>query len=632
MIKFANSISVLIMFIKADFLINLNNMMMKKTTVLKAFALLLSCTILFAGCNSLKKMQKNHDKMAKYEQTPNPLEMQGDKIAINVKGEYAPKYFNKKAQVMLQPELRYEGGTLVLKPMLLKGQSVDGEGTLIGYDNGGSFTYTDQIDYKPEMAQATLVLNPTAFLAKKAKNQVPTTNEEAKGVKKSVALGEKEVAKGTNITASRISNEAKPSFASDKYVKESILTKEATIFFIVDQYNLDWNWKYNKIDENKNKIKDLETAFEGNMAIKSVEISAWASPEGEESRNQNLSDNRGKTAEKFVHDAYNKAIDKKAKALKVKPNTLKKEFPVSVQAQGEDWDGFLNSLRASDISEKNTIINVINSQTDHARREQEIRNMTVIYSQIEEKILPPLRRANIHVNFLEPKKTDAQIATLAVSHPDSLTVEELLYAATLTQDQATKLKIYTAATKVYANDWRGFNNVAYISIQQKDYTTASSALDKANGLVPNNPTVLNNLGVVALAKGDYKNAKSYFENAVKAGSAEAKENLGIISIKEGNYAAASSSLANEKCTYNLGLTQLLNKQNDAAKATLSCAPQDAKTLYLLAVCSARTNDSTGVVNYLQQAFTKDPNLKKQAKNDMEFMNFVTSSEFMNLLK
>ncbi len=606
-----------------------------KIKALSAFAVVMALSFAFYGCGSLKKMVKNHPTMAKYEAKPNPLEMKGDKVAVTITGTYQPKYFNKKAGVIFQPELKYEGGSVMLPPYALKGESVKkGAGTTISNANGGEFTYTATIDYKPEMEQSQLVVNPSAFFADKVKDPQPQpqTAEEAAALKKAVKLGETPLAEGMNVTANRLSNEAAPSFVADKYEKETILAQSATIFYIVDQYNLDWNWKFNKDTANKNKITALEKALSSDMAIKTIKIGAWASPEGEESRNQNLSDNRGKTAEKYLKDTYNKIIDKKAKALKVKPASIKKELPISIAANGEDWDGFVADLKASDIKEKNTIINVISSQKDRAAREQEIRNMTVIYQQIEDKILPSLRRAVIDIEFLEPKKTDEQIALLSTSAPDSLKLEELLYAATLTNDNDTKLKIYTSATNIYAEDWRAFNNVGYINIQKKDYDAAQTALNKANSMEPNNGDVLNNLGVVALAKNDYKNAKSYFESAVKAGNKEAKANLGILNIKEGNYTEAANAMSEQKCTYNLGLSLLMDKKVDEAKTTLMCAPQDAKTLYLIAVCNARNKDQAGTVDYLKKAIQQDASLKTQASKDVEFKEFRASAEFQNVVK
>ncbi len=606
-----------------------------KLRTIKSLILLLFVGTLFSGCNDLKNMVKKHPTDAKYVATPNPLEMHGDKVKVSIEGTYNPKYFSKKAGVVFQPELRYEGGSTKLKPILIQGESaqLNGAASTINKEKGGTFKYEDTFDYKPEMEQSKLVVNPTVFPAKKAKDKdIQSILTAVDSIGKSAKLGEKPLADGINTTSNMVQNEAKPSFEKDKYQKETFSDYKATIFFVVDQSKLDWNWKPNKIEENKAALRKMDTLLASNMELQSIKISAWASPEGEESRNQNLSTDRAKTADKYLNDQYNKAIKARAKAEKKKEKDIRKDLNISTEAKGEDWDGFLTALKASNIPEKNTIINVISSHTDHEARQQEIRNMTVIYKQIEDSILPPLRRSEITATYKDAKKTDEQIAALSTSHPDSLDVEELLYSATLTEDNATKLQIYTSASNVYADDWRGYNNAAFVAINMKDYDNASQMLEKGNGIQPNNGAILNNLGVVTLAKGDFKNAKAYFESAQKAGNAEAKSNLGILAIKDGDYAGAASAMSNETCTHNLALAQIMNKDIASAKTTLACAPQDAVTFYLLAICAARENNAADVNTNLQKACAADASYKQKAKNDVEFIKFNNTAEFLNAIK
>ena len=401
----------------------------------------------------------------------------------------------------------------------------------------------------------------------------------------------------------------------------------------MDTYNLNWRLELNKTPEAKAGIRALDSLFGTGMAMKSVDIKAWASPEGEEARNQNLSDNRAKTALKYFNSAYSKAVSKLARQMKVKASTIKQDIEPTVESMGEDWDKFIADLRASDIAEKNTIINVISSHTDREAREQEIRNMTVIYKEIEDEILPPLRRAQITVNFLEPKKTDEEIARLSLAAPDSLKLEELLYATTLTEDKDNQLKIFMSATEVYPEDFRGFTNAAALLYAKQQYDQAQQLLETANGLQPNNGAVLNNLGAIALAKGDFENARAHFENALKAGSPEAAFNMGLMNIKDGEYAKAVSALGSEKCIYNLALAQLLNGQVDQAKNTLSC--MQAKTpdaYYLLAVCAARQDAKADVISNLRQAIQGKASLKAQAQGDIEFLDLREDADFQALVK
>ena len=270
---------------------------MQKKFFVPFVTLLLSITVIVSSCESLKKMVKNHPTMAKYEAKPNPLEMRGDKIQFELKGQFAPNYFNTNAIVVMQPELKYDGGSVILKPYILRGEKTKGNGTLINKKAGGSFTYNETVDYKPGMEQSTLVLNPAAYVEKKAKKLPPvTTAAEAMKVPKAMNLGEVTPATGAMITSTRLDKESGyTSTEKDKYEKETIISKEASIYYVVDQYNLDWKMPLNKEQKNVNALKSLDTALQSGMQIKTISVNAWASPEGEELRNSKLSQQRALT-------------------------------------------------------------------------------------------------------------------------------------------------------------------------------------------------------------------------------------------------------------------------------------------------------------------------------------------------
>ncbi len=619
---------------------------MMKMKFSKILVLLASASFLATGCDSLSKMVKKHPTDAEYVQTPNPMEMHGDKVKISVEGSYKPNYFNKKAGVVFQPELQYEGGSTPLKPIVLKGETVsDMEGTTIKKKEGGKFTYADEVPYKPEYKNAKLIVNPTVFPAKSAKSAgVPASNTDAAALKKALALGEKTMATGVNTTPNLADNQsAKPSFAKDNYKKAENPVQKATLYFVVDMSNLNMNLAANKTEEAKKAFEDLKSAMKGEQAMVSIKVIAWASPEGELARNNNLAKDRSKTAEKYVRDMYKKAIDELVKEYnknlkkgqkRITAKQLTQELPLTVEARGEDWDSFMAALRASTIADKDRIINVIQSN-DPARREQEMRNMIVTYKEIEDEILPPLRRAEMAIEIEAINKTNEEMLTLATASatdslgPKDLTVEELLFAGTLTEDNAVKMKIYTAATEVYPNDWRGFNNVAFLHLQSQKYEDADAVLQKANELSANNATVLNNMGVVALSKDDFENAKKYFSDAKNKGNAEAGPNLAPILIKEGDYAGASAALASQKGDLNLALSQILSGDLAGAKQTLSAAKESPKANYLKAIVAAREDNANEVYANLKKC---DSEFKRQAQEDVEFRKFANEIEFTNATK
>lgn len=600
-----------------------------KNRIIKVLALFFVLGVVLSSCGNLNKMAKKYNDV-KYEVTPNPLEVHGDKISVTIKGKIPAGYFHKNAGVFIQPILKYEGGSLKLKPFYLKGENAKGDGTIINSKTGGSFTFSDMIDYKPQMNKCQLVANPIAHMAKEPLN-ANNTVENVKKLSKAIELGETKLADGLIITSQRIKNNGVTILAPDGYQKETTVSKKATIYFLVNMYDLNMNIALNKDAKAKTEIKELNDFLAKNWTIKNIDINAWASPEGEERHNAGLSENRAKTANKFMENEIDKVLKDIAKKTKTKLKDLKKAVNYNIKANGEDWEGFLAALEKSDIKEKNTMINVIRAQSDNLKREQEMRNMTVIYQQVEEKILPPLRRSEIVVNFLEPKKSDEEIVKLANTSPSSLDVKELLYAATLTNELNSKLKIYKTVTETYPQEWKGYNNYAYVALALGNTNDASSYLEKANTLSPNNATVINNLGVVALMKKDYKAAKGYFETAQKLGTNQ-NYNLAVLMIKDGNYSGALNSFGRTSCDYNVALANLLAGNNNEANNAIECANKDAQTYYLAAIIAARNNNANKVYENLKNAVNLDASLKNQAKEDLEFSKFSKTAEFLNAIK
>jgi Flp pilus assembly protein TadD len=643
-----------------------------KMKLCKILAMLAIASVLATGCTNLSNMVKKHATDAEYVQTPDPMEMHGDKVKINIAGSYKPNYFHKKAGVLFQPELEYDGGSVVLKPMLLKGESAQNlNGTTIPRA-GGKFNYTFEIPYSPEYKDARLVVNPVAFPAKRVSAQgqsaagtgtgwfpggvildrnpspgrtveAPLTNPASKkdafALKGAVELGKKVISTGV-ITTPLLAdiNSATPTFAKDNYKKPDNIFNKGTLFFVKDLSNLNMKLAANQTEAAKQAFAQLEEALKGGMEIASIKIVAWASPEGEHSRNDKLAHGRAQTGEKYLRDVYKKVIDEQVKAhnaalprgaKRITAKELMKDLPLTIEAKGEDWDGFMTALRASNVRDRDRIINVIQSNTDRARREQEMRNMIVIYPELEEQLLPPLRRAEMAIELIVPAKTNEEMAELSVSNPSALTVEELLFAATLTQNDAAKLQVYTSATQVYPNDWRGFNNVAFLQIQNKNYNAAETALQKANTLSPNNGTVLNNLGAVALGKDDFETAKKYFEEAKSKGNAEAGGNLAPILIKEGDYATAAASTSNRSGDLNLALAHILLGNLPAAKQTLASAKPSPKANYLKAIVAAREDNASEVAANLRNT---DADYKKQARTDAEFRKYANQTDFVEATK
>jgi tetratricopeptide (TPR) repeat protein len=552
--------------------------------------------------------------------TPDPLEEVGDSVEITIIGTFPPKYFEKDAVMCFTPVLEGTGTDFVLETMNFKGENVEGDGQMISYADGGSFTYKTKVPYDPAMYNSDLVVAPVFY---KYNGTVYEDCGDASLKEKTYIAEPRNLAVGVINTEQFVRNTETIGFAPDRYEKVTIVTQTADLFFPVNVATLNVNMPLNKanVDARNNMLVDVAKRWD----VKDINIAGWASPEGEETFNQGLSQKRSVAAEKYLNDAIAKLVkDKKL----TKDEAAKFNFVKS--ANGPDWNGFMKAIEKSDLKDKNAILNVVNAATA-AKKEEEIRNMILIYPELERDILPPLRRANMQVTTFEPKKSDMQIAEYSISSPDSLTLNELLFAATLTDDLNTKKQIYANTMSLFPKCWRAVVNAAGVELQLGNLDEAKALLDKAAGMNNDSYELQNNFAAYYLKMGDYKTAETYLVKAKNLG-ADVDYNLGIVYINNGKYAQAVQMLSPSKCDFNLGLAQLLNKQNSAAETTFNCVqPQDAETYYMLAITGAHMDDKEKALGYLSQSIKMDDMVKLKASTDREFYKYYNDADFRALV-
>ncbi len=583
----------------------------------------LGARLKLTGDNSVKSMVDNYGLVI-LEATPQPLEERGDSVLVTIKATFPPKYFKKHAAMNFTPVLAYDGGSVVLKPVTFKGETVSGDGILVNYANGGTFVYTDKIPYHPNLNVSDLVVAPLIYPARSIEN---TTREAVIANEKYLQAPQRKLDDGVIYTSKRIADQFKTSVADHGYEKVTILTENAIIYYPVNRYILDWNLPLNKVKENKEALAAVSTNLQKGYALKDITVAGWASPEGEETFNNGLSENRAKAAIEYLNGEFGKLLRKKDNKL---PFKNVKEIAYDKSGNGPDWNGFMAAVEASSIKDKSAILNVVRS-ANPANREQEIRNMILIYPELEKEILPPLRRAIINVNTFEPKKTDADIASLATSDPASLSLSELLYAATLTNDLKTRRMIYGSAMELHPKCMRAVLNAAEVDINLGNIAEAKSLLNKAISMSDKSAAAYSNLAVVNIIERDFKSAETNLNKARQLGG-NVDYNTGVLNIFKGDYNKAVHLMVSEKCDYNLGLAQLLNKENDAAKATLNCGADDAKTNYLKAVLAARQGKNADVYSNLIKAIQQKGEYKDIAKHDREFIKLFKEADFQAIVK
>lgn len=568
------------------------------------------------------------------------LENKGGEVYYTIKGTVPPKYMKKKATVTLTPTLKVDGTNIdPFTTIKLKGEKAQGEGTSISWKNGGTFTQSGSFKFDDSYETAEIVAPAIAQLKKKSTALNPEKN-----------LGE-----GIGNTCSRIGMQPTLSekggngtyfLYAPHYFKPEFFGKTATIYFDLNSSVMNWSNKYNKSQAAKDSIKAFVNFLNEDLIVDRVIISGWASPEGEESNNQGLSERRFQQGKKWFEEQYNKYLKDYAKKNKLKIKDLQKpSFEYVNNAKGEDWDGFEAAIEKSNMAQKNQILNVVKSQSSNEMREQKIREMTDIYPEIADVILPPLRRAEMSlVCKKHDTYSDAELIRLVKSNPKDFSINERLYAASVSQDLAEKEIIYKALIQDEATqgDWRAYNDLAALKLNAfynggstQDLNDAVSYLNKAAAISPNNGVILNNMALAAFLQGDLTNAKSNFEASKDAAVEPVNQDytLGVFAIKEGDYTKAAQLMNNKNCDYNTALVQVLNKDYTAAQNTLNCIEHvDAQTAYLKAVLAARMKDENGVYSHLENAINLNAAYKKTAKRDAEFKKYRHTDIFKNLVR
>ena len=558
---------------------------------LKGMSLLIAASVVLVACNGLGKMKKYVENV-KYTVDPNPLIVQGDSVAVAINGNFPGKYFARKAQVEMTPTLTYAGGETPYKMVGFQGDKAVGNYTVIPYETGKAFSYSGKVAYTPGMSTSELMVK---ILGKQGKKEMP--------------FDPYKIADGVITTPYLMLSDDKVLMARDAFERITHHNEMATINYLVSSSVV-----------RPGELKDADVAAmgaflkgvtaAGNISLTGASFDAWASPEGELSKNENLAGDRAKSAMTWVKGELKRA--------KIKADSLETFY--TLNPRGEDWDGFKSAMQASSVPDKDLVLRVLQMYPDVTKREEEIRNMAATYKEISEEILPQLRRSEMRLNYDRVGKSDEQLIAMSKSMPDSLNAEELLYSATLTTDMNEQLRIYREASRIFPTDYRGPNNAGYILMMQNKLAEAEAEFQKANS-ISDNPISTNNLGACARLKGDRKKAMELYRKATAAGP-EVKYNMGIIDIQNGDYSSANSNMSGTN-SFNAALAKTLGGDAAGAQRILESSPDKDSAMghYLMAIIGARQNNGDMVRNHLGMAVQKDASLRDKAMADLEFRNF-----------
>lgn len=522
--------------------------------------------------------------------TPQVLEAVNGEVPVTIHGTFPAKFFAKKAVLDVTPVLKYNGGEAVGETYSFQGEKVEGNAQTIPFKAGANVTLKSVFDYIPAMAKSELYLRPTVKVGKKEK-----------------ALPDVKVADGVNATAELYAATAAstdPAYAEDAFQRVIEQVKQANIMFLIQQANLrSSELKSDDVKAITEALKDIKA--DDRKVLENAEVSAYASPDGAQDLNDRLAQARQKAANNYMKQQLKKT---------------KTETNVDTEYTAEDWEGFQELVAASNIADKDLILRVLSMYKEPEAREREIKNISSVYSDLANEILPQLRRARLSLHYQLIGRSDDEIQAAVKAEPQVLSVEELLYAATLTNDNAEKESIFNKTIKYFPSDYRAYNNIAELAYAAGDYNKAKTYLEKALKANPAAAEVNTNLGMLELLKGNKAEAEALLAKGTQAAANSAA--MGNLYIAQGQYARAAAALGDTKSNA-AALAQILAKDYTKAQNTISkIANPDAYTYYLNAILGARTNKAAQVAENLAKAVKLDKSLIEKAKNDVEFSKYV----------
>lgn len=562
---------------------------------MKKIFILLSVVVL-AMLTSCNKTMPTPDEL---NCNPNPLTVVGGKVSAEITGTFPEKKFVKKGVLEVTPVLKFDGQEVLGETVTYVGEKAKENGKVVNYAKGGTYKQSFSCAYDPKMSRCALYLRFHATVGKKTYD-----------------IPDVKVADGLNTTATLATAEDNQlAVIPDKFQRIIQEMQEADIKFLVAQSNLrNSETKSQEMKDLNAAIKDADEAE--NKMIASLEVLGYASPEGATDLNTRLATERQRVAQKFLAKQIKKA---------------KVDADIESEVTPEDWEGFKALMENSNIQDKELVLRVLSMYSDPEEREAQIKNLSAVYKNIADEILPELRRSRLVLTTNIIGKSDDEIKKLANENPSELSVEELLYSATLTNDLAEKAAIYRKVTDLYPNDVRGWNNLGLVNFNQGNVASARRMYNKALEIEPNNADVNYNAGVAALAQGDLKKGEEYLGKAAGT-SGNLAAAMGTYYTMTGDYQKASAAYG-ATASNNTAIQQILNEDYAAARQTLAAvAAPNATTHYLKAIVAARTNDRDGVYAGLRAAVAENADLKVKAQNDIEFVKYAEDATFQSIVK
>lgn len=526
--------------------------------------------------------------------SPQPLELKAGVIPTDVQILFPQRWFQKNLEVRITPVLKYMNRRVEMPAYDYKGENVTmSNAPEVSYLLGAPYAMRFEIPFEEGMEESELFLEFDAKIRSK-KVDLP-----------SVKIGE-----GTITTASLADMKGvKPIYAPDHFSRVIREAYTADIQFLIQQAEV------RAQELNKKEVQEwidvVENAHQTPKLSVDVEVQAYASPDGGKELNEKLSERREKNTTEVL-----------------KKDLGRNQVPMAAHYTAQDWEGFKELLEKSNIPDKDLVLRVLNMYTDPEDREREIKNISFVFKQLADEILPQLRRSRLVANVEIMGRSDEDLVRYAIHRPARLRIDELLYAAQLIQDDKAKIAVYEDATRIYPEDYRPFHNLGTLAMLRGNIQEAEAWFDKAEKVAPNSYTRINR-SLLALERGELTRAEDLIGNSTDV--EEVDQALGLLYLLQGKYEEALKYMG-QVAADNTAVAQIMTHRYADAVETLKAITQPtARTHYLHAIALTHIQENIEAVKHLQEAIRMDASLRYRAMADKEFRSIKAMPEFQELI-
>lgn len=265
---------------------------------------------------------------------------------------------------------------------------------------------------------------------------------------------------------------------------------------------------YPEYRNNPSELKKIQQTIDvvkndPDTRITAISIKGYASPEGSYANNTRLAKGRTEALKKYVQELYH-----------FDPSIFTTAY------EPEDWEGLERYVEASDLADKEGILDLIAGDEEPDRKDASIkRRYPDTYAFLLKNCYPALRHSDYTVEYIVRSYTDVEEAKrIMKTAPGKLSLQEF-YTIANTYESGTPAynEVFETAVRMYPDDETANLNAANVAMNKRDLTAARNYLEKAG----TGKEAEYARGVLAALEGNYAEAQTHLQQAKAMGVSEA---------------------------------------------------------------------------------------------------------------